>query len=786
MKKLVSLILVSVLASLSFAQPCSDLYFSEYIEGSLSNKALEIYNPTSSNVDLSTYKVKRYNNGTVIQSDSLVLFGTLAPGAVFIIGNAGADTAIINISDTLSSMTWFNGNDAIALFHGSLMIDVIGEIGIDPGFGWPVGIGATNNYTLVRKDSTLQGTNDWAINSTSWDVYPIDNFSHIGGHTQISCSTILAPDIAINPVAITVQEGGLVNISLVITNSNSNATMVDLSVDSSSTATFGTDYFLTIGSYTFPPNSSSAISIFLTVNDDALPEGDETIILNLSNATNNATISVGQAIYTIERNDHPTPVYSIGDVKTFNPLDCTHDSVGVTCILKGVVHGSNFRPGGYQFYIHDGTGGMNVFSFTQGAIVYSVTEGDSIWVEGTLTEFNGLLEIAPANITLISQNNTLQNPTPVTFLNESLESDYVVFENAWLVDPLQWISIGSGFNCDVTNGSDTIQIRIDFDSPFFSQAAPVGIFDIIGVASQFDNSYPFCDGYQVYAMIFDTVTCAAPDGLFSDRETPSSVRLHWNIFPDANGYEIRGRNVNGATWTNLIVPSGATFHYDAQGLPNGITFVWQIRSLCDGGTVVSVWSALDSFTTGCYPTDSIWTIPVVSNGARLNWTMRPGALGYEIRGQRVGAAGWTNIVVGPTNPFKDVFGLLPATTYTWTVRTLCNSTGTLASPYVPLIQFTTTTAGKMGGGAFTFEGSRTEVFPNPVSSSFNLKLGEEFVGGSATLFDVNGSLIRIIDLTDIDMNVNRDGLPVGIYFIRLNATNGSSEMLKVVLEQGRL
>jgi predicted extracellular nuclease len=44
------------------AQDCSELFISEYVEGSSNNKAIEIYNPTSSSVDLGS-----------IQSGSLCL-----------------------------------------------------------------------------------------------------------------------------------------------------------------------------------------------------------------------------------------------------------------------------------------------------------------------------------------------------------------------------------------------------------------------------------------------------------------------------------------------------------------------------------------------------------------------------------------------------------------------------------------------------------------------------------------------------------------------------------------
>ena len=52
---------------------CTDLFFSEYIEGSSNNKALEIYNPTNQEIDLSAYSISRYSNGSSIPLKSLFL-----------------------------------------------------------------------------------------------------------------------------------------------------------------------------------------------------------------------------------------------------------------------------------------------------------------------------------------------------------------------------------------------------------------------------------------------------------------------------------------------------------------------------------------------------------------------------------------------------------------------------------------------------------------------------------------------------------------------------------------
>ena len=43
---------------------CSELFFSEYIEGSSLNKGLEIYNPSMNTIDLSNYSVKIFANGS--------------------------------------------------------------------------------------------------------------------------------------------------------------------------------------------------------------------------------------------------------------------------------------------------------------------------------------------------------------------------------------------------------------------------------------------------------------------------------------------------------------------------------------------------------------------------------------------------------------------------------------------------------------------------------------------------------------------------------------------------
>jgi len=175
------------------ASKCANLFFSEYFEGSSWNKALEIYNPTNDTINLSNYEVKRYTNGSPTATATLNLAGQLLPDEVYVIVHSSADSATLHIkADTITSFANFNGDDALAIFRltDSILIDIIGEIGIDPGTEWIVGTGSTFNNTLVRKPSTHQGQIDWTASVTEWDVFPIDDSSHIGFHIMNSTTAI--------------------------------------------------------------------------------------------------------------------------------------------------------------------------------------------------------------------------------------------------------------------------------------------------------------------------------------------------------------------------------------------------------------------------------------------------------------------------------------------------------------------------------------------------------------------------------------------------------------------
>jgi hypothetical protein len=162
-----------------------DIFFSEYIEGSSNNKALEIYNPTGAAVDLTGYVINYYNNGAATPTKTYDLTGiTLGSGEVYVIcTDSYANQADCDESQAYGdadSVVFFNGDDAIELMKNSVAIDVIGLVGTDPGSNWAVGDGATNEHTLVRSPGVYMGATVFAPGE--WMVYDQDTFDMLGTH----------------------------------------------------------------------------------------------------------------------------------------------------------------------------------------------------------------------------------------------------------------------------------------------------------------------------------------------------------------------------------------------------------------------------------------------------------------------------------------------------------------------------------------------------------------------------------------------------------------------------
>ncbi|RYJ40953.1 Endonuclease I [Flavobacterium anhuiense] len=189
---------ISVTTNSGGTGTATDLLFSEYIEGSGNNKALEIANNTGASVNLSAYTIKKQTNGAGSWSTGLALSGTLATGSKFVIVNSSMSsscfsTSAANISTTATELT-FNGNDAVGLFKNGVLIDIIGTFN-----------GGTANFAIdvtLRRKSTVTSPSTTFNLSAQWDSYSQDTCNNLASKmvqtTEIE-EKVITDEIAIYP-----------------------------------------------------------------------------------------------------------------------------------------------------------------------------------------------------------------------------------------------------------------------------------------------------------------------------------------------------------------------------------------------------------------------------------------------------------------------------------------------------------------------------------------------------------------------------------------------------------
>ena len=179
----------------------TDLFFSEYIEGSGNSKALEIYNPTDAAIDLAGYTI----GGTSNEATTWEYFYTFPDTtdltidamSTYVIADVGSDPELLALADWASAYpgpTSYNGNDARGLFKivglDTILIDALGDVNNPDGLDYPAAgmDDAMGEHTLVRKANLTMGNPDWMMSagtdaaSSEWVVFPQNTFRFMGSH----------------------------------------------------------------------------------------------------------------------------------------------------------------------------------------------------------------------------------------------------------------------------------------------------------------------------------------------------------------------------------------------------------------------------------------------------------------------------------------------------------------------------------------------------------------------------------------------------------------------------
>lgn len=268
--------------------------------------------------------------------------------------------------------------------------------------------------------------------------------------------------------------------------------------------------------------------------------------------------------------------YAIGEVTGVNASGVA-DSLGVRAELTGIVYGGNLRPGGAQFTIIDAVGdGIALFNANTD-FGYTITEGDEVTVQGVVSQFNGLTQLNLDTIVSNSMNNTLLPATEVTALGEDTESQLVSLTGVTIVD---FATAGGGLNVNVTDGSTTFLVRVDFDTDITE--ADIAAFGdsplmITGLGGQFDSSEPYDEGYQLLPRYLEDIQ-------FIDATTEPAWAQAIALFPNpvASQLTIQGevdletlliKNKLGQTLRTWKLAGAQQISVDVSSLPAGMYFL---------------------------------------------------------------------------------------------------------------------------------------------------------------------------------------------------------------------
>jgi hypothetical protein len=156
--------------------------FSEYVEGTGSNKALELASVEPRRLDGCV--IRMYANGAVNASRSIPLTGIVMPEAPIVICSPQL-SALLGVVCDFSETLPFNGNDAIVLSCDGDVVDSIGQLGSDPGeAGWGSGALWTQDRTLRRRCAISAGDREpsdaFEPSADGWTSTDTDTFDGLG------------------------------------------------------------------------------------------------------------------------------------------------------------------------------------------------------------------------------------------------------------------------------------------------------------------------------------------------------------------------------------------------------------------------------------------------------------------------------------------------------------------------------------------------------------------------------------------------------------------------------
>lgn len=527
----------------------SDLIISEYVEGSSFNKAIEIYNGTGADVDLSAYTLQKQQDGDGDYGNALALSGTLASGVTYVIVNHQCkESDLLDQADlkSESQVVNFNGNDAVALFKGTEKIDEVGVFGSSEDWG--------KDVTLRR----IYGEGPTATYDPSeWTEADKDDFSDVGkfGADVEAPSIRMVTGEASDPNTIMVHVTELLDSISAVTVSN-----------------YSLDNGATVDSAVYESDRE-----YVVLKTSALtPTTEYTITVN--GVTDRAGNAMNNATYTF--------TFGYIDVENLAALNDLRDSyvegqayritnpVVVTAVIGKFGSGQNTTNVWVQDQGCETTLGHSMMLYRIEENASNLQVGSVINnLIGQLTVYNDLVEMqyideASMEITGETADVTVTTVTVAELLGEN-GMDY---QNALVrIDGVIFAETGSfeeNTSYNISDGTSTIVFRTNREGSYLGEAIPTEEVSVIGYIGWYNNQ----------AQILPRVK----EDIFTPSANEDARRIEVAVYPNPTDGELNVRaegrfdlNVYSVNGTLVLAQEGlnAEARIDLSGLSKGVYMV---------------------------------------------------------------------------------------------------------------------------------------------------------------------------------------------------------------------
>ena len=532
----------------------SDLIISEYVEGSGQNKALELYNGTGADVDLSAYSLMKQTNGAGEYTNEVALTGTLAAGATYVIVNSGTsenpvDAELAALADlTENKITAFNGDDAVALFKNGEKIDEVGVFNCGKDNKWG------KDVTLRR----IYGEGPTATYDPSeWTEADKDDFSDVGkfGADVEAPSIRMVTGEASDPNTIMVHVTELLDSLSAVTVSN-----------------YSLDNGATVDSAIYESDRE-----YVVLKTSELTAGTEYTI-TINGVTDNAGNAMNNATYTF--------TFGYIDVEDLAALNDLRDSyvegqayritnpVVVTAVIGKFGSGQNTT----NVWVQD-QGCETTVSHSM--MLYRIEENASNLQVGSvinnligqLTVYNDLVEMQYIDEASMEITGETADVTVTTVTLSELKGENALdYQNALVrVDGVIFADTGSfeeNTSYNISDGTSPIVFRTNREGSYLGEAIPTTEVSVIGYIGWYNNQ----------AQILPRVK----EDIFTPSANEAARQIEVAVYPNPTDGELNVRaegrfdlNVYSVSGTLVLAQEGldGEARIDLSGLSKGVYVV---------------------------------------------------------------------------------------------------------------------------------------------------------------------------------------------------------------------